>query len=235
MARVQADRHPEWRILVVDDRADTREIIMEALEPEGYFISGCGSGEQALKILKHEAFDLIIGDLSMPGMTGLELLAEVRRLSTSTKFILMTAYGTLSSAVETIRLEGNDYLLKPFSIYDLRAAVRRALSPRPTNEGLRRSGDIALDLTKGRVHVGPRTVDLAPRDFGVLVYLFDHRGRFVTAEELLREVWERDDPDSQNADTVRMCIFRLRRKIEEDPSNPCYILSERGQGYLLNL
>ncbi len=235
MAREDADRQPEWRILVVDDDPEMRGLIMDALEPEGYAVYGCGSGEQAVNILTHEAFDVILGDFRMPpGMTGLELLAEVRRLSTSTKFILMTNYGTPDTILQVLRGEGNDYLQRPFSLYDLRESIRRVMGHRPAaSDGMRRSGDMILDSTKFRVHIGPRTVNLAPRDFAVLVYLFDHRGRFVTAEELLREVWERDDPDNQSAEAVRMCIFRLRKKIETDPSNPCCILSERGRGYQL--
>ena len=224
------------RVLVVDDDQDTTKLIEGALAAEGHEIWTCSSGEEALELLDREDFDVILTDIKMPGVMGVDLLLHVRRLGLETEVILMTAYASVQTAVQALRGEAFDYLTKPFSLKELRQTVRQALRSRPSMSKQRavvHLKDLSIDHKARRVWINHREKRLTRLEFDVLAYLFDNRGDVVSRQELLERVWGCSAPDERSDDTVKSCISRLRRKLEDDALNPQYIENVWGVGYIL--
>lgn len=235
---------PAERILVVDDDADTRALLVEVLGSDGYEVHPCAAGEQALEILERREFDLVIADIRLPRMSGLDLLLEVRRSAIKTKVILMTAYASLQSVIEALRGDADDYITKPFRLPELRRQVRRAIAaqtpggrPPQADEprGVVRYGDLAINYDARRVRRGEADIGLTRLEFDVLAYLAWRQGCAVSYDELLREVWGYDQPDLSSHPTVKSCIFRIRAKIGDDGHQPRYVLNVRGVGYRLGV
>jgi len=224
---------PVRRILVVDDDADTCALIADILEDEGYRVHPCLTGERALESLKNDQYDLILTDIKMPRITGIDILLHVRRMEMPTEVMLMTAYASLQTAIDALRGEAFDYLVKPFSLNDLRQRVRQALEKVPnTYHGLYQSGDLTVDLNARRVYINEQEVHLTRSEFDVLAYLVSKQGHVVPWEELFKKVWDREiDEGSSNA--VRGLIRRLRQKLGDDAQNPIYIKTVWGVGYQL--
>jgi DNA-binding response OmpR family regulator len=221
------------RILVVDDDAETCALIVDVLTAEGYAVTALLNGEKARDALERERFDLILADIKMPRITGLDLLQYVRRMGLDTKFILMTAYASLETAIQALRGEAFDYLVKPFPLNDLRARVREALPGHP-NEGQDLSyGDLRIDLTTRRVWLDEQEVILTRQEYDVLACLFGQQGCTVLWQELLERVWGYDDPSKENLGTLRSCIRRLRVKLDDDARCSRYIVNKWGEGYRL--
>jgi two-component system response regulator VanR len=221
------------RILVVDDDADTCTLIADILEDEGYRVHPCLTGERAIESLNHEQYDLILSDIKMPRVTGIDLLLHVRRMEIPTEVILMTAYASLQTAIEALRGEAFDYLVKPFSLNDLRQRVRQALEQVPDEpRGVHHFGKLTVDLNARRVYVNEREVHLTRREFDVLAYLVGKQSHVVPWEELFEKVWDREiDEGSNNA--VRGIIRRLRQKLGDDAQEPAYIKTVWGVGHQL--
>ncbi|MGD8625932.1 MAG: response regulator transcription factor [Anaerolineae bacterium] len=221
------------RILVVDDDADTCTLIADILEDEGYRVHPCLTGERAIESLKHEQYDLVLSDIKMPRITGIDLLLHVRRMEIPTEVILMTAYASLQTAIEALRGEAFDYLIKPFSLNDLRQRVRQALDQVPDEpRGVYHFGNLTVDLNAHRVYVNGREVHLTRREFDVLAYLVGKQSHVVPWEELFEKVWDREiDEGSNNA--VRGVIRRIRQKLGDDAQEPIYIKTVWGVGYQL--
>jgi two-component system, OmpR family, response regulator VanR len=221
------------RILVVDDDADTCALIADILEDEGYRVHPCLSGERALEILKHEPFDLILSDIRMPRVTGIDLLLQVRRMKLPTEVILITAYASLETAVQALRGEAFDYLVKPFSLTDLRESVRRALTEgrdRSRSQALVQYRQLAVDVKGRRVWLRDNPVELTRLEFNLLAYLIQRLGCTVPAQELLERVW---DEDERSVETLRSCVRRLRNRLSDDGQDPEYIKNVWGVGYQL--
>lgn len=222
------------RVLVVDDDLDTLQLIVEVLGDEGLQVQPCADGERALRLLKQERFDLILADIKMPRMSGTDLLFQIRDLGLDTKVILMTAYASLETAVQALRGDASDYLVKPFSLKELRRQVRRALEiPSQTlrSREVHTFRDLVLDLDARKVWKHEREIPLTRLEFSVLAHLFRLVGQVVSAEELLQQDWPREYAHERSATAVKSCIFRLRRKIEDDPNHPVYIHNVWGRGY----
>lgn len=224
------------RVLVVDDDQDTRELVVDVLRQEGYQIRSCATGEQAVALLAQETFDLILSDIKMPGITGVELLRHVRARGLDTIVILMTAYASVETAVQALRGEAFDYLIKPFSLPELRQRVRHALrirnEPR-VRHTVEHYQDLSIDYQARRVWVGEREVKLSNLEFRVLAYFFECMGRPVYPEELLDRVWSVAAPEECSSEGVRSMVHRLRRKLGDDGRNPRYIKNVWGVGYQL--
>jgi DNA-binding response OmpR family regulator len=225
---------PIARVLVVDDDADTCTLITDVLEEDGYMVRTCSSGEQALGIIKQERFDLILSDIRMPEITGLDLLRRIRREGSNTKVILITAYASVQTAVQALRGEAYDYLVKPFSLNELRQQVRHALEAR-SSEQLRHDiiyyEDLSIDISARRVWLEGMEIMLTPKEFDVLAYLADQRGCAVSTTKLLQEVWTCAERDERTTAAVRSCVRRLRQKIGDDARNPRFIFNAWGVGY----
>jgi DNA-binding response OmpR family regulator len=220
------------RVLVVDDEPDTRALIWDILSEEGYNVDLCASGDQALDKLKRKRFELILADIKMPGMSGVELLTHVRAMAPDAKVILMTAYASLDTAIQAVRGQAFDYLVKPFDLDDFRQRVERALDSKNLPPILHYK-DLTINRPARRVWVADRKISLTRLEFNSLAYLFEHVGYAVSSEELLQNVWECNDTDERTMATVKSCISRLRKKLGDDATDPRYIFNVWGVGYRL--
>ena len=210
----------EAKILVVDDEPEIREVLVRFLSAPGYVVMAAADGPEALA--------LALVDISMPGVSGLELLAELKRLSPGMPVVLMTAYP--SPETKAAGLEHGDcgYLVKPFTRAEVLAAVELGLREAEAVRG----EDVLLDLQAGRVMRGDEEVCLTRLEFDLLAYLVRNAGRVVGYDELLREVWGYAD-DAGSYELMRMAVSRLRDKIGENVARPRYIECVRGVGYRL--
>jgi len=225
---------PPRRLLVVEDDSDTLQLIVEVLEDEGFQVQPCRDGERALKLLKQGMFDLVLADIKMPRMTGTDLLFQIRLLGLDTKVILMTAYASLDTAVQALRGDASDYLIKPFTLKELRGRVRHALHmPNQTlrSRELLTFGDLVLDQDARKAWKRGHEIPLTRLEFNVLAHLFRSRGQVVLVEELLQQNWPREHTHDRSLTAVKSCVFRLRQKIEDDPRHPVYVHNVWGRGY----
>ena len=221
------------RILVVDDDLDTCALIVDTLSDEGYVICACTGGEQALDVLGHESFDLVLTDIKMPRVTGVDLLRHIRETNRDTSVILMTAYASIDTAIQAVRHDAADYLIKPFATQDLRQRVRDAL---PEAAGAHHDDhyrDLRINLDARRVWAGEYEVELTRQEFDVLAVLFKRKGCTVTWQELLQQVWGYQDPQKEQAKIVTSCIRRLRKKLGDHARDPRYVYTRWGEGYRL--
>ncbi len=223
----------ERRILVVDDDPDTCSLIVDGLSEEDYSISSCVDGEQALELLQQECFDLVLADIRMPRITGVELLQHIREMSRNISVILITAYASLDTAIEAVRNDASDYLVKPFSLKELRKRVRDALPSSDEPVSPLEYEDLRIDIVARRAWVGELEVELTRQEFDVLALLFRRRGCTVSWQELLRRVWGLSDPQRQQIGILRSCIRRLRQKLGDNARYPKYIHNRWGEGYRL--
>ncbi|MEJ2211229.1 MAG: response regulator transcription factor [Anaerolineae bacterium] len=225
----------EKQILVVDDDADTCALIADILEDDGFRVQACLTGESAIAALQEVPYSLILSDIKMPRVTGIDLLLYVRRMNLDTEVILMTAYASLQTAIQAVRGEAFDYLIKPFSLNDLRQRVREALDRQPGERpttGVVHKDNLTVDLNSRRVWLDDTEIQITRREFDVLAYLLVERGRVVPWEELIEKLWD-DDADERTAGTLRSCIRRLRQKLNDDPGDPRYVKNVWGVGYTI--
>lgn len=233
------------RSLVVDDEETVRFFMAETLKRDGHEVTTAANGEEALERLRETPFDLALVDLKLGGrIDGLRVLEAIRWRWPSTAVIILTAHGSLESAVAAIR-EGVDlYLLKPLEMEDLRQAAQEALSrrrqgsARAADDGdepyILRCGPFCVDLDKRQVQVGDRTPELTQREYRLLVHLIENAQRVVPPEELVRVVQDYEPQGVREArDIIKWYVYSLRRKIEPEPSHPRYILNVREAGYTL--
>ncbi len=224
------------RVLVVDDDADTCTLIVDILQGDGYQAEFCLSGEQSIESLRRQRYDLVLADIKMPRVTGIDLLLYVRRMALDTEVILMTAYASVKTAIQALRGEAFDYLIKPFSLEEFRRCVRLALTRRPharQPRAVMQYKDLSIDCNARRVWKGDLEINLPRLDFDLMMYLFMHQGRAVSVQELLRQVWGSGEPVDRSGKTVKSAISRLRKAIGDDGHNPCYIKNVWGVGYKL--
>jgi two-component system KDP operon response regulator KdpE len=227
---VNADRR---RILVVDDEPQITRVLRTSLSSQGYDIRVANDGETALEILKDWTADLVITDLSMPNMDGLELCRRLRTKS-QVPIIVLSVKGEEQTKVKALDAGADDYVTKPFGINELLARVRASLRRAPPQEteelgGKIEAGDFCIDLDGHSVSVRQHEVHLTPKEFELLVYLAKHPGKVVTHRAVLSAVW---GPNStEQPEYLRVFVGQLRKKIETDASSPRYILTEPWVGY----
>jgi DNA-binding response OmpR family regulator len=230
------------RTLVVDDEERIRFFLTETLERVGHVVTAVASGEEALHRLQDTAFDLAILDLKLGGpIDGQRILEAVRWRWPATVVIMLTAHGSLESAVDAIQEGVDGYLLKPVRPADVRQAVEDALYRRQKlieaeqearGEHLLQRGPFSVDLERHEATFEGRALDLSPRDFTLLVHLMQNAPQVVGPKELVRVVRQYEPDHMQEArEIIKWYIHRLRTKVEPDPSNPRYILNVRGVGY----
>lgn len=224
------------RILVVDDDRDTRLLLVDVLQQDGYEALACASGAEVLDVLRMEHFDLLLADIKMAGMSGMDLLARIRAIPLDIAFIVVTGYGSKETAIEALRNGASDYLEKPFTLEQLRTAVGRALpaqSPQERWRGVRSYADLTIDVGAHRTLVSGSEVELTRIEFDMLAYLFGRLGCPVHVQELLEHVWDEKKPGTRGPATVKSCVYRLRRKIGDDAARPRFIRNVWGVGYQL--
>jgi two-component system alkaline phosphatase synthesis response regulator PhoP len=223
------------RILIVDDEPHIVELVRYNLLREGYDVTTAGNGETALDKARTERPDLVVLDLMLPGLDGLEVCRRLRREST-VPIIMLTAKSGELERVVGLEIGADDYVSKPFSPRELVARVRAVLRRRvrevdaPTQEPIR-IGGLLLDPVTREVELRGRDVDLTAREFDLLWLLMRHPNRVFTRDFLLEHLWGQDFYGSTR--TVDMHVSRLREKIEDDPARPTYIMTVRGVGYKL--
>lgn len=221
-------------ILIIDDEPDLVELITYNLKKEGYIASCAVDGEDALQKIKKEQFDLIILDLMLPGIQGMELC---RLLRTNPKteqipIIMLTAKGEEIDKIQGLETGADDYMTKPFSPKELIArvnAVLRRSGNKLAKENIIRIGELRIDLQQYTVHKGETPLHLSATEFKLLLYLVERRGRVFSRDQLLDAVWK--DNSYVEPRTVDVHIRRIRTQIEDDPAEPVYIKTRRGVGY----
>ena len=223
------------RILVVDDDPQIRRVLRTALVAQGYEAIDARNGEEAIERLGEEKPDLIVLDMNMPRMNGLETCRAVRSTS-DIPIIMLTVRDTESDKIEALDAGADDYVTKPFSSPELLARIRAALrrSPQPPPEAqVVRFDDIEINFSLRRVVVGKREARLTPKEFDLLQYMVAHPNVPIPHTQLLQSVWGADY--GNEVEYLRVFVNQLRKKIEKNPSNPKYLLTEPWVGYRFRL
>lgn len=219
------------RVLVIDDEPPIRKLLRMGLTTQGYQILEAPNGKTALELLK-EAPDLIILDLGLPDMHGHDLLQTIRARNESVPIVVLSSRSDEAGKVKALDLGADDYVTKPFGMDELLARMRAALRHQLQTQGERpvfRLGDLSVDLVRRIVKVGDREVKLSPKEYDLLRVLVQHAGKVLTHKFLLGQLWD----DLTDAQYLRVYVRQLRQKIEADPEQPRYVLTETGVGYRL--
>lgn len=220
-------------VLVVDDEKSLRDFVRKNLEIRGYKVLTASNGLDAMAIFTSERIDLVILDIMMPRLDGLETTRRIRQKSI-VPIVILTALGEEADKVRAFDYGVDDYLTKPFGVGELlgriKAVLRRARWSEPSaeDEPIVR-GEIVADLARHKVTVRDEALDLTPTEFNLLVYLMKNTGKVIPHLAILQQVW---GPEyGEETEYLRVYIGRLRKKIEVDPLNPKYLFTERGIGY----
>ncbi len=217
------------KILVVDDEPTLVAALRYNLEREGYRVVDCGDGEAALALARSERPDLVVLDIMLPGLDGLEVCRRLRRES-SVPILMLTAKGEEADRVVGLELGADDYVTKPFSMRELVARVRALLRRAEAAPGdVLVSGDLRLDLRRREATRKGQVLPLKPKELDLLAFLMRHRGRAFSREEILAQVWGYDFAGDTR--TVDVHVHWLREKIEDEPSKPTRLITLRGLGY----
>jgi len=221
------------KVLVVDDEPTVREVVASYLRRDGHDVAEAGDGNTALELLESDPPDLLVLDMMLPGVNGLDILRRVRAAG-SIPVIMLTARAEESDRVAGLELGADDYVVKPFSPRELAARVNgvlrrtsgrvEALPASLSFEGL------DIDPLSREVKMGDKTVDMTPKEFEVLQFLASSPRQVFSRAQLLESVWQ-SSPEWQDPATVTVHVRRIRNKIESDPENPRWITTVWGVGY----
>jgi two-component system, OmpR family, KDP operon response regulator KdpE len=223
------------RILVVDDDPQIRRVLKVTLAGQGFEVDDAKNGDVALEKLRDTRFDLVLLDINMPGMSGLDVCRQVRS-SSEIAIIMLTVRDDESDTVEALDAGADDYVTKPFKPTELSARIRAALRRAPGGqgpEGRLAFGDTIVDFDTREIVNAGRRVRLTPKEFDLLRYLVGHANKVLSHRQLLQAVWGPDYGDQ--VDYLRVVVNQLRKKIEPTPSSPTYLLTEPWVGYRLQL
>ena len=222
------------KILVIDDDLLLLTLIQQSLERDNYTIRTAQNGNEGLDLMEKIKPDLIILDIMMPGVSGWELCEVIRRTS-MVPIIMLTARGSHNDIVRGLQSGADDYLVKPFHQAELLARVSAVLrrvranpiaSTEPLSFG---DGELVIDPGDHKVMRNSEEIELTPTEFNLLLFMADRPGRILSTEVIFDNVWSYDT--EANVESVKWYVWRLRKKIEANPSKPKYIITERGIGY----
>ena len=219
------------KVLVVDDEPPIRKLLRMGLGTQGYQIIDAANATAALDLLAEKP-DLVILDLGLPDMQGLELLRRIRAQREDLPILVLSSRGDEVTKVEALDLGADDYVTKPFGMEELLARIRAALRHQLQVQGERpifKVGDLSVDLVRRIVKIRDERVKLSPKEYELLRTLVQHAGKVLTHQFLLNELWA----TPIDAQYLRVYVRQLRHKIEPDPARPQYILTETGIGYRL--
>lgn len=220
-------------ILVVDDQPSFRRVLRTSLGASGFAIEEARSGEEAVAILAHCTFDLVLLDVNMPGIGGVEACREIRARLPKVGIVMVTVQDGESEMVRALEAGADDYITKPVRFRELvarlRAVLRRLRIADAVERSLLRAGDLELDISRRVLYRHGEIVHLTPTEFELLALLMRHEGAPVTHAKLLRSIW---GPEyCSELDYLRSFIKTLRKKMEADPAKPKYIVTEPWVGY----
>jgi len=221
--------HP--KILVIDDEPPIRKLLRMGLSTQNYEVLEAANGKAGLELLAQKP-DLVILDLGLPDIQGLELLRTIRSRNEGVPIVVLSSRGDEAGKVQALDLGADDYVSKPFGMDELLARMRAALRHQLQVHGERpifRVGDLSVDLVRRIVKTRDQEVKLSPKEYDLLRILVQHAGKVLTHRFLLGELWD----DLTDAQYLRVYVRQLRQKIEVDPERPEYILTETGIGYRL--
>jgi two-component system KDP operon response regulator KdpE len=218
------------KILVVDDEPAILRFLRTGLSHHGFNVLTAWTGKAAMDLLESEDFNLVVLDLGLPDMEGLDIITMLRATQSMVPIIVLSSRSEERTKVEALELGADDYLTKPFGMDELIARVRVSQRHQLMREGERpvfQVGDLSVDLVRRFVSVRGEVVHLSPREYELLRLLVQHAGKVLTRDFIMREVWRGDS----NVQYLRIYIRALRQKIERHPERPYYIMTEIGVGY----
>ncbi|WP_434723994.1 response regulator transcription factor [Mesorhizobium sp. RIZ17] len=219
-------------ILVVDDEPPIRKLLRVGLGSQGYTVSEAPNAKAAIELMQIERPDLILLDLGLPGMTGLELLGKWRADGLDVPVVILSSRTDEAGIVSALELGADDYVTKPFGMNELIARIRVALRHKFQQQGEKpvfHTGDLSVDLVKRIVKVEGKEVKLSPKEYDILRMLVQYAGKVLTHQFLMKQIWN----DSTDVQYLRVYVRQLRQKIEKTPDQPRYIITETGVGYRL--
>lgn len=220
------------RILVVDDEPAIRRYLKTSLTAQDWLVTEAEDGETALATIKRDPPDLLVLDLGLPGMDGLDIIRTLREAGSTLPIVVLSVRSDEAGKVSALDFGADDYVTKPFGIEELLARIRTALRHRLQQEGEKpvfRSGDFTMDLVRRIVTVRGEDVKLTPREYDLLRLLVSHAGKVLTHRYILKEVWGTET----DVQYLRIYVRTLRQKLEADPEQPQLIVTEQGVGYRL--
>lgn len=222
------------RVLVVDDERAIRRFLQVSLTAQGHAVFEATNGHEALDAVVAHRPDVIILDLGLPDMDGIEVTRRLREW-TQTPIIILSVREHENDKIAALDAGADDYLTKPFSVGELMARLRVALrhAAQPNDTPIFSTGDLVVDLNRRIVTVAHSEVQLTPTEYDLLKLLVTHAGKVLTHHQILRQVWGMGYEDETHL--LRVNISNLRRKIEPDPTRPIYLLTEPGVGYRLRV
>ena len=223
------------RVLVVNDEPANRRLLRDGLSSQGYVVSELEQGLAAVDVARRNGADLIVFDLGLPGVDGIEVISRIRATGSSVPIIVLFSRSDEAAKADALDIGADGYVTKPFGIDELLAGIRAAQRHRLQREGetpVFRSGDLTVDLVRRTVTVRGEAVKFSPREYAVLQLLVQHAGKVLTHKMILKEVW---GADTDVVQYLRIYIHALRLKIEQDTERPVHILMETGVGYRLRL
>jgi two-component system KDP operon response regulator KdpE len=225
--------HPILRVLVVDDEAAVRRALSVLLLERGFLVAEASRGEEALRILRAELFDGVLLDINMPGIGGFETLRRIRSFAPRLPILMFSDHDKEADKVEAFSLDADDYITKPFRIRELIARIRRRIrsvkEPVESETAIMEIGDICLEPSSRTVTKCGDPVHLTPKEFEILRFLMKNANHVVTHERLLTQVWGSEY--GSEVEYLRTFIRQLRKKLEDDHSNPRYLITASQVGY----
>lgn len=230
---MKSDAAPS-RVLVVDDEPAIRRFLRTSLTAQGYDIDEAEDGARAFEALNRRPPDILVLDLGLPDIDGLEIIRRLREGGNAVPIIVLSSRADEPGKVEALDLGADDYVTKPFGVDELLARMRTAMRHKLQRQGEQavfRSGDLTVDLVRRLVTVSDVEVKLSPREYDLLRLLVAHAGKVMTHRFILREVWGVET----DIRYLRIYIRQLRQKIEKDPERPSHIQTETGVGYRLRV
>ncbi len=222
---------PSERVLLIEDDPSIVAGLQLNLSLEGYEVLTAADGESGYRLAREKPPDLILLDIMLPGVNGLEVLRRLRQIDADVPVLILTARGEEADKVLGLTLGADDYISKPFNLGELRARINASLRRqrlRASGQSVLEFGDVRVDLDRHQVRRASKDVPMTAREFALLAYFLRNPERALTRETLLGEVWQTDYLSQRTIDNF---IGRLRAKLEPDPDRPRYFLTVRGVGY----
>jgi two-component system KDP operon response regulator KdpE len=221
------------KLLIVDDEPALRKALRTSLTASGFDVSEARNGEEALSMLPNTPIDVVLLDINMPGRTGIDVCRKIRAISMRTGIVMVTVRDSEEDKVQALEAGADDFITKPYLLREmvarLHAVLRRLRTQQDSANDILRAGSLELDPARRLLLKNGAEIHLSPKEFDMLAYLFQHHGEPVTHQRLLQAVW---GPEfGSEFEYLRSYVKMLRKKIEDDPARPVYILTEPWVGY----